>query len=137
MKRACALAALALLAACAGESAVPVGSVDEMPSLEVGTWGTVGRGGRLRIGALNGRALGGLDATQTYLSPGPQQVVLDVLLCSASLRECEPIATLGVRFDAKPRRAYTARVDEQGKGSNIFRAWLTDDTGAIVAPGKP
>lgn len=137
MKRALALALLALAAACGGGSAVPVGSADEMPVLQAGEWGTAHRGGRLRIGALNAKPLAGLDATRTYLSPGPQQVDLEVLLCPAQDRRCPPIATLSVRFEAKPRRTYTARVDEQGQASKVFRVWVVDDIGAIVAPGKP
>lgn len=137
MKRTLALAGLMLLTACGGESAVPVGNGDEMPRLQTGEWGKAYRGGRLRLGAINGKPLTGLDATQTYLSPGPQQVGLDVLLCPGQSRQCQPVAAVQVRFEAKPRRAYTVRVDEQGHGSNVFRVWVVDDTGAIVAPSKP
>lgn len=126
-----------LLGACGGESAVPVGSAGEMPRVQTGEWGKAYRGGRLRLSALNGRLLTGLDATQIYLAPGPQQVGLDVLLCPGQSRQCQPIAAAQVRFEAKPRRAYTLRADEQGHGSNVFRIWVVDDTGAIVAPTQP
>lgn len=137
MKHAIGLAAFALLAGCADGTALPVGSAQEMPTLQVDAWGKANRGGDLRIGALNGKALAGRDETRTYLSPGPQDLALDVLLCPGKRVQCQSIATVKVHFEAQPRRAYRARVDEQGEGSMVFRAWVVDDTGAIVAPAKP
>lgn len=136
MRRTLLLPLLALLAACAGTGA-PVGSADDMAFVQASDWGKVYRGGRLRIGALNAKPMTGLDASQTYLAPGPQSLALEVLHCPAQSRQCQPIASVQVRFEAAPRRTYVVRVAEQIHGSNVFRAWVTDDTGAIVASSAP
>ncbi|HZR03273.1 MAG TPA: hypothetical protein VFA81_08905 [Burkholderiales bacterium] len=131
------LIALACLAsACADTPSDQFPVSGALTVLQVDEWGKVYRGGRLRIRSINGQAPSWHDATQAALSPGPQLVVLDVLLCPAQSRQCQPLAAVQTQFIAQPGRNYSVRVLEQASGSNVFQAWVVDDTGAIVAPNS-